>query len=411
MNRVISLSVLLTLIVLLGGMLFQVVAPFILPLFLAAVLAVICQPLHDYFLRRTGHRNALAAAFSTATLVAIVVVPVVVGTFISAVQLYSLADQHLDGDWHRGLDLLWNQAISPAVEKIKPLVPGGLSDERVEELKGQFGESLQTLAGQIAGRTFQIASSTVGMFVSLTVAAGMFITALYYFLSDGPALIAAAEEMIPRPVDHQRRLRERFATVVRAVVMATFLAALIQGFATAAALQFCGFGHFWVLLAIATVASLIPLVGAWIVWGPCVMWLALHGHWGAASLLALWGIAVVSMLDNGVKIYVLQNDADLHPLLAFISVVGALQVLGLWGIFIGPIVASCLFALIQIFNLELKELTKERHAETGESPPSAAIPNIASDQSPPLRTDLAPAQAAIKVVAGQPARPKSKRRR
>ena len=373
MNRVVSLSVLLALIFLLGGMMFHVIAPFILPLFLAAVMAVICQPLHHYFLHKTGQRSAWAAAFSTTAMVAIVVVPVVLGTFISAVQLYSLADQHLDGDWHRGLDLLWTRVVSPILERIKPLFPDGVLDERIDDYKQQFGESLQSLAGQIASRTFQIASSTVGAFVSLTVAAGTFVTALYYFLADGPALIAAAEELIPLPVDHQRRLCDRFATVVRAVVSATFLAALVQGFATAIALQLCGMGHFWIFLAIATVASLIPLVGAWIVWVPCAVWLGLQGHWVAASLLTAWGIGVVSMLDNGVKIYVLQNDADLHPLLAFISVVGALQVLGLWGIFIGPIIASCLYALIQIFNTELKELAKERQAEQRVSPPAKPV--------------------------------------
>ncbi len=377
MNRFISLSVLLTLIVVLGGMLFQVVTPFILPLFLAAVLAVICQPLHQYFLRKTGRRNALAAALSTVTLVAMLVIPTVIGTFICAVQLYSLADQHLDGDWHRGLDLLWTKGVDPALERIRPFYPGGLSDEQLDKLKNQFAESLQSLAGQIASRTFQIASSTVGMFVSLSVAFGMFITALYYFLADGPALIVAAEEMIPLPVDHQRRLCERFAKVVRAVVTATFLAAFFQGFATAIALHFCGIGYFWIFLAITSFASLIPLVGAWIVWAPCVAWLVLQGHWGAATLLTLWGIAVVSMLDNGVKMYVLQNDADLHPLLGFISVVGALQVLGLWGIFIGPIVASCLFALIQIFNAELRELTKDRQNSQGGSPPAVPVPPAA----------------------------------
>ena len=371
MNRMISLSVLLALIVLLGGMLYKVIAPFVLPLFLAAVLAVICQPLHKYFLRKTGQRGAWAAAFSTSAVVAIIVVPLMAGTFISAVQLYSLAEQHLDGDWHKGLDLLWHRVVSPAVERLKPYVPGGLSGEKIEGFKDQFGNNLQAFAGQIAGQTFRVASSTVEVFVSLTVAAGMFITALYYFLADGPALIAAAEVMIPLPVTHQRRLCDRFATVVRAVVTATFLAALIQGFATAIALQFCGMGHFWIFLSVATVASLIPLVGAWIVWVPCAVLLALQGNWVAASLLTVWGIGVISMLDNLVKIYVLQNNADLHPLLAFISVVGALQVLGLWGIFIGPIVASCLFALIQIFNAELKDLVNERTIQT-EPPPEAA---------------------------------------
>ena len=214
-------------------------------------------------------------------------------------------------------------------------------------------------AAQLAGTTFSIASSTVGIFVSLAVAAGMFLTALYYFLADGPAILSAAEELIPLPVEHQRKLGNRFARVVRAVVTATFAAVFAQGLATAVALQVCGIGHFFIFLVVGSIASLIPLAGAWMVWGPCAAWLALQGHWFAAIRLTAWGLAFVGMLDNLVKMYVLESEADLHPLIAFISVIGALQVMGLWGIFIGPIVASCLFALIQIFNSELKEIAKE----------------------------------------------------
>lgn len=397
MNRGISLSVLLALIALLGGMLYQVIAPFILPLFLAAVLAVICQPLHNHFLKRTGSRQTIAAALTTLAVVAILVVPIVLATFISAVQLFSLADQHLNGDWHRGLDVLWSRCVGPALDKFGPYYPGGFSEEQISDFKIQFGNSMQDLARQMASRTFQIASSTVGVVVSISVAFGIFITALYYFLADGPDLIAAAEEMLPLPIEHQRRLCDQFSKVIRAVVTATFLAAFCQGLATALALQLCGFGHFWIFLAVSTIFSIIPLVGAWAVWGPCVVWLALQGHITAAVLLAVWGTVVVGLLDNTVKIYVLQNDADLHPLLAFISVIGALQVLGLWGIFIGPIVASCLFALIQIFNTELKELQKERLAEqTASAPAGSGVPASLAEEpqvAKPPQTQVNPEPA------------------
>lgn len=450
MNRFISLSVLILLIVLLGSMFFQIVAPFVLPLFLAAVLAVICQPLHQYFLRKTGQRTAWAAALSTFTLVAIVVVPIVVGTFISAVQMYSLADQHLNGDWHNGLDLLWNRVAKPALEKVEQFSPeirafvygvpkrregqidetpaateneqgtannnvtaeqpGPLSDEPLENLKNHLRDSLQSTASLIASRTFQLASSTVGMFVSMAVAAGMFITALYYFLADGPALITAAETLIPLPADYQRRLCERFATVVRAVVTATFMAAFVQGFATALAIQFCGIGYFWIFLVVATVASLIPLIGAWIVWVPCAAWLALQGHWTAAIMLSLWGMAVVGMLDNIVKVYMLQSTADLHPLLAFISVVGGLQVMGLWGIFIGPIMASCLYALIQIFNTELKELTKDRATEEAIPPPIAKPVSLTTDTVPTAKeVATVPSTERVHTVSVAPRKPKRRR--
>lgn len=358
--RLVSLAVLLALIVLLGSTFYQVIAPFLLPLFLAAVLAVICQPLNAYFLAKTGGRPAWAAGLTTAVVAAMVVGPLVIGTFVAAVQFYNLADRTLGGDWRHGVNGLWDRVVEPALHRLAQFIPGGLSEERLAQWQAQFGDNLQSLASDLAGKTFTLASSTVGMFVSLTIAGGMFITALYYFLADGRSILETAQELIPLPAEYQRRLVDKFATVVRAVVTATFLAAFAQGLATALALQVCGFGHFSVLLVIASIMSLIPLAGAWTVWGPFVVWLILQGNWAAAIGLTLWGLLFVAMLDNLVKMYVLQNNADLHPLLAFISVIGALQVMGLWGIFIGPIVASCLFALIQIFNEELKAMAKER---------------------------------------------------
>ena len=404
--RLVSLAVLLALIVLLGGTFYQVIAPFLLPLFLAAVLAVICQPLQGYFLKRTGGRPAWAAALTTTTVAAMVVGPLVVGTFISAVQILDLADRSLGGDWRHGLDLLWSRVVVPGLERIAPFVPGGLTDEKLVEWQLQFTDSMRGLASQLAGKTLLLASSTLERIVSLVIAGGMFITALYYFLADGPAILEAAEELLPLPIDYQRRLADKFANVVRAVVTATFLAALAQGLATALALQVCGFGHFGVLLVIASIASLIPLAGAWMVWGPFAAWLALQGHWGAALGLTLWGAVVVGMLDNGVKMYVLQNNADLHPLLAFISVIGALQVLGLWGIFIGPIVASCLFALIQIFNEELKAMAKERESATALPSPTASTPSAVV-----AATTLVP-EASPSTLPPRPAPPtKSNRKR
>lgn len=391
--RLVSLAVLLTLIILLGITFYQVVAPFLLPLFLAAVLAVICQPMQDYFLRKTSGRTSWAAGLTTATIVAMVVVPLVVGTFVAAVQFYNLADQTLGGDWRHGVNGLWDRVVSPALQRVAQFIPGGLTEERLAEWQSQFRDNLQTLATDLAGKTFKIASSTVGLFVSLAVAGGMFITALYYFLADGQSILEAARELIPLPAEHQKRLTDKFATVVRAVVTATFLAAFAQGLATALALKVCGFGHFGVLLVIASITSLIPMAGAWMVWGPFVVWLVMQGHWAAAIGLTLWGLLFVSMLDNLVKMYVLQSNADLHPLLAFISVIGALQVMGLWGIFIGPIVASCLFALIQIFNEELREMSKERD----QAATAAAV------TAPPASVDIALTSG---VASPRPSTPK-----
>jgi len=97
------------------------------------------------------------------------------------------------------------------------------------------------------------------------------------------------------------------------------------------------------------------------VWVPCAIWLAYQGYWASAVFLVIFGAAVIGTMDNLIRTYILHTDVKLHPLLAFISVLGGVQAMGLWGIFIAPIVASCLHALILIVNSELKELSKDQY--------------------------------------------------
>jgi hypothetical protein len=102
------------------------------------------------------------------------------------------------------------------------------------------------------------------------------------------------------------------------------------------------------------------------------------------------------MLDNVIRTYVLNSDAKLHPLLAFVSVLGGLQSMGLWGVFIGPIIASCLHALVQIFNTELQELSHEKFGTKDDGPPEEETP-----ENPESETVTEPDEAAGKESVGE----------
>jgi predicted PurR-regulated permease PerM len=159
-----------------------------------------------------------------------------------------------------------------------------------------------------------------------------------------------------------------------------------------------GFGNFVIIFILATFASMVPLFGTWLVWGPCVIWLAVQGVWVPAILFLLIGVGVIGTMDNLIRTYVLQSDAQLHPLLAFVSVLGGVQVMGLWGVFIAPIVASILHALIVIFNTEISVLTTERSSEgllsepqdTSRENPVEPLPEHPSP-TPPLTPESRPA--------------------
>ena len=103
--------------------------------------------------------------------------------------------------------------------------------------------------------------------------------------------------------------------------------------------------------------TLVPFVGAAIVWVPVCLWLyAVEGRTTAAVLLAVYCIAVVSMVDNLVKPLVLHGRSNLHPLLALLSVLGGVQALGPIGIFVGPMVVAFLQTLLNMVHAELNSM-------------------------------------------------------
>jgi predicted PurR-regulated permease PerM len=367
MARLVSLAVLLTLIVVLGITFFRVVAPFLLPLFLAGVLAMLCQPVFRYFLTLTKERIRLSAALATVCITAAILVPLVVGTLAASVQLYSVAVNVTDTRTWGELfgasaesaegesESIWERAV----EYINPMLP---SERQFQagDLQTAVQARVREALNDLGDRSLRLVTGTMAAVGSALMALLIFVVSLYYFFADGTMLLSAAQRMIPVQVDYQRELLFQFARAVRSVVLATFLSALGQALATTIALAFLRFDHIFMLFVLTFVASMIPLAGAWLIWLPCALVLFKDGHTGSAIFLAIYGAAFVGVLDNVLRTYMLNASTKLHPLLAFISVLGGLQVLGLWGVFIGPIVASCLHALVKIFNHELLELSKER---------------------------------------------------
>ncbi len=368
MPRLISLGIMIVLIVVLGLTFYKVLAPFVLPLFLAAMTAIVAQPIYRYFLARIGQKPAAAAGLTTGMLLAAVLIPLITMTVLASLQLYTFAAdtdaktvQRLIQD---GVDFA-NRFLSPDEQLT--------AEEVSRHVSGWFKSSMTAIGDKslgAAGQTLGVLSGFVGLLVAVLIGVLIYGMALYYFLAEGPQLLQTARSLIPVDANYQDELLCEFAKVVQGVVIATFLAALGQGIATTLAIGVLGFKHLFALGALATFTALIPLLGTWIVWVPCSIWLFTHGRVAESIFLVAYGLIFVGFIDNIIRTYVLNSNVKLHPLLAFISVLGGIQAMGLWGVFIGPIVACCLYALIKIFNKELQELSVARQTEPV---PTAAI--------------------------------------
>jgi predicted PurR-regulated permease PerM len=198
--------------------------------------------------------------------------------------------------------------------------------------------------------------------------------ALYYFLADGPAMIRTLMRLSPLDSAYEAQLLDQFSHLSRSVVVAMLLSAVVQG-------SFAGVGYYFALpagapvflmTALTMILALVPFVGTAVMWVPTCAWLLLFGpvvdennvthfsgNWGLAIGLAAYCAVFVSLSDNLIKPLVLQGRANLHPLLALLSILGGVQVLGPVGILVGPMLVSFLQALLEMLHKELDAFAGE----------------------------------------------------
>ncbi|MCO8121382.1 AI-2E family transporter [Stieleria sp. TO1_6] len=203
-------------------------------------------------------------------------------------------------------------------------------------------------------RFVKFSGVTGKILIQILVGLLIMVISIYFFFVDGPAMVRTLMRLSPLDDAYELRLLGEFEKTSRAVVLASVLSALAQGFLAAIAFFFFGFQSFILLFMVTTVMALIPFLGAASVWVPCAIYLAaVDQRYGAAIFLAIYGAGVVSSIDNVIKAYVLHGHSELHPLVALLSVLGGVPVFGPIGILIGPMVVVFLQTLLEILNHEL----------------------------------------------------------
>jgi len=233
-----------------------------------------------------------------------------------------------------------------------------------ESVNAELKKLAEDWIGPIAARApVVVAKLLIGLIV-MTVS-------LFYFLADGRRMLEAVMRLVPLDVRYQWQLLREFEEVSRAVVSSTLLAAIVQAVLAGFGFSFAGLGNVFLLTLLTFFGALVPFVGAAAVWGTASLYLLffVKNTWAAAGL-ALWGLCVVSTVDNIIKPIVLHGQSKLHPLLALLSVLGGVGALGPIGIFVGPIAVAFLQAALSMLQLEIDSLSGGAAAAAeGGSPP------------------------------------------
>ncbi|KKW40840.1 hypothetical protein A3I46_01905 [Candidatus Kaiserbacteria bacterium RIFCSPLOWO2_02_FULL_54_13] len=313
--------------------------PFLKPLVLAAVFAVVLQGLHKRISRALGGWPSASALLTVVVSVLVILLPLsLIGVLVGnqARGLYASLEE--DGG-QSALSELYRRADAA----VSPLVPGfGVIARDVStDIDTYTKDALQWIARH-AGDIFSSVSR-------LLLALFIFFIALYYLLRDGTRVRQTLIELSPLSDREDEGVFNRLELAINSTIKGSLVIALIQGVLSTIGFTLFGVPNAILWGTVAALAALIPGFGTALVIIPAIIFLFVTGATVSAAGLLVWGALAVGFIDNLLGPKLLGSSMKLHPLLVLLSVLGGLMYFGPLGIFLGPLTVSLLFALLSIY--------------------------------------------------------------
>jgi len=315
---------------------FLVLRPFLYPLILAVIAAIVCQPLHSRLLKIFRNRNWLASLATIILIIIFVLLPLtVIGwqIFLEGEQLYfSFSDNFGASD----LSSL-SQTVSGWFNDFLPILPDITFD-----LEQYLASGLDFLR-QNMGSIF---SNLAKIFTSLFV----FIIAFFYLLKDGPKIKQAIIKFSPLTKEDDEKIITKIVTAINSVVKGSLLVALLQGASSSLGFVIFSVPNPILWGTLAALGALVPGLGTSVVLIPIILYLYFIGHIIASIGLLIWGVLAVGLIDNFLGPLLVGRKTQLHPLLVLLSVLGGLSFFGPIGFILGPLTIALLLVLLDIYS-------------------------------------------------------------
>ncbi|HET7851952.1 MAG TPA: AI-2E family transporter [Methyloceanibacter sp.] len=309
----------------------------------ATVLAIVFAPLYRWLSISLGGQGNLAAVASLLIIVTMVILPLTLtaaSLLQEATNLYETIESG-QMDFGQFIQQVIDALPSCATDILNRL---GLTD--LSTIQPRLSAVLVQGSKTIAAQALNVGKGTANFIISLFI----MLYLLFFFLRDGTTLSRRIKDAIPLPAEQKRELFTKFTIVTRAMFKGTLLVAIVQG-------ALGGF-IFWVLGIHAPVLwgvvmglfSLLPAVGAAIVWLPvAIYFLATGAIWEGVVLLAFGGF-VIGLVDNLLRPFLVGKDTELPDFVVLISTLGGIAIFGLNGFVIGPVIAAMFIAVWDIFS-------------------------------------------------------------
>lgn len=332
-------------------LLLWMIKSFILAIVLAAILAGLLHPVYRRILKRVGGRKALASGLTVFLSLILIIIPMLLFMGIVVNEANDLSVLARGWQETNGDDI--SRKIDEGLGKypeLQPLIP------YQEELVTKASQMAAAAGSWVAGKVAAGVSGTASFFLS----AFILLYALGYFLVEGKSILDRTLSYTPLSKEDQSRLLGTFVSVSRATLKGKLVIGILQGALAALSFWVAGIEGVFFWGTVMVVLSIIPAVGAALVWVPVVIFLALNGQMGAAIGVGLWCALVVSTIDNVLTPKLIGQDTQMPDLLVLLTTLGGLALFGVAGIVIGPIIGALVLVVADLLSQAIDE---DRDAE------------------------------------------------
>jgi predicted PurR-regulated permease PerM len=322
------------LIILIGYLTYRVMSPFLAPLAWAAVFAVMFYPVHRELSPRIGpSRSALAATLMTAVLI---VAPAVMLVSVIAREAPQVIDymKQMSNTAPEQIDRIW--------EVVRRRSPTPLPEDPTFLVREGAQRVLAFLAPHAGAVVADLFATLGSLFVMLF--------AMFFLLRDGHTLARQVRDLLPLPEAARDRLMTDTRDLVVASVGAGLMVAAVQGAIGAVSFWLLGINAPVIWGVVMALCSLIPLVGAALVWVPTALWLLLSGDIGRGVILVIVGIFAISLADNILRPLLLAGRTTASGLIVFLGLLGGAAAFGFIGLVLGPIILVTAGSLLRVFS-------------------------------------------------------------
>ncbi|HEY8132617.1 MAG TPA: AI-2E family transporter [Thermoanaerobaculia bacterium] len=325
---------------------FKIVRPFLTPILLGAILVVLTFPTYRRVRNRFNGRSHLASIIMIIGITFLIILP----AFVLVLLLVQQADtliQHLQSV--DAQQIMARIDISGRLQWVRRWIPS-FDPSSVSPQK-----LVLPVVGQISNWVARNGGALIGGLAGVLVGFFLFVLSTYFFYVEGETIMKELVILSPLPTRYDEEFTSQFKNVIDATFRGHVLTGLAQGVVTTIGLLIAGVPAWLFWGAVATVMSLLPLVGAAAVWVPAAIYLYAAAAMGKAAywqpiFLTIWGVAVVSVVDNIVRPLVMRGKSQLPAIPLLIAVLGGLQAFGFVGLVIGPLVFSLLMSVIDIYK-------------------------------------------------------------